>query len=806
MNKYLCIHGHFYQPPRENPWLNEVELQDSAYPYHDWNERITAECYARNSASRILDDEHRIVDIVNNYARISFNFGPTLLEWMAKKSPAVYEAILQADKESQKHFGGHGAALAQAYNHVIMPLANSRDQQTQVIWGIRDFELRFGRMPEGMWCGETAVNTDVLEVMAQHGIKFTILSPYQAKHYRKIGQKEWHNAGNANIDPKRPYLCQLPSGREINLFFYDAPVSQAIAFEKLLDSGEAFADRLLSTYSGASKPELMHIATDGETYGHHHRFGEMALSYALHHIEENKLANLTIYGQYLELFPPTYEAEILENTSWSCAHGVERWNSNCGCHTGGNNGWNQEWRGPLRKAFDWVRDTLIPVYETEMSKYTSEPWEIRNAYIDVIFNQKEENVKVFFNEDFTAGLTKKDKSKILQLLEMQYHAMLMYTSCGWFFDEVTGIESVQDILYASRALQLAQNITGHTYEPEFKTLLAKAKSNIPEKQNAALVYEEQVEPEMLNLLRVGAHYAISSLFTEYPVESKLYCYQASSLNHETHEAGRQRLTVGRAILKSEITWEEEDITYAVFHLGDHQLFGAVRKYQGEEAYDLMKAEIVENFNKSNIHEIIYLLDKHFGAHNYSFWHLFKDDQRNILNVVLTKTLSGVETMFRQLHESNFPVMQALKAVNMNLPNELKNINDFVMNADLSAIFKSADPDLKLLDRIVKNVTRFPVEIDFRTLNFYADKSVTLQMHKLKQNPENLEQMKKVETLIRKIVELKLNPEFWEARNIAFAMHKQWFWHYQEQCSHKNNIAESWCSQFTALFQSLNMKI
>ncbi|HSI90963.1 MAG TPA: DUF3536 domain-containing protein, partial [Adhaeribacter sp.] len=666
MNKYLCLHGHFYQPPRENPWLNEVELQDSAYPYHDWNERITAECYARNSASRILDSKGRIVDIVNNYSRISFNFGPTLLEWMEKKAPDVYAAILQADKESLERFNGHGSAIAQAYNHTILPLSNSRDLETQVIWGIKDFEQRFKRRPEGMWCGETAVNTEVLEMLATQGIKFTILSPYQAMRYRRMGNEEWHDARGARLDPKRPYLCKLPSGNEITLFFYDGPVSQGVAFERLLESGEKFSGRLVSTFSDSDEPELMHIATDGETYGHHHRFGEMALSYALHHIETEGLANLTVYGQYLEMFPPDYEAEIIENSSWSCSHGVERWRSNCGCNAGGHAGWNQKWRGPLRDAFDWVRDTLAPVYESEMKQYHPRPWELRNHYIDVISNRSEENVEAFFHKYIPKKTGKLDKIKILKLLEMQYHAMLMYTSCGWFFDEVTGLESMQDIYYASRAVQLAASITGDEYEAGFKEHLHLAKSNLPEMKTAAEAFEKQVKPTMLNMLRVGVHYAISSLFTNYPKTSELYCYQAVSKHHEELEAGRQRMGIGQASLKSHLTWETAEITYAVLHLGEHQLFAGVRRYQNQDSFEAMKAELTDSFERSNIHEIIYLLDKHFGAHNYSFWHLFRDDQRKILNSVLKQTLGGVDTLFRRLYETNYPVMQALKQVNMNL--------------------------------------------------------------------------------------------------------------------------------------------
>src|SRR5512147_3234266 len=330
MDRYICIHAHFYQPPRENPWLEAVEMQDSAYPYHDWNERITAECYAPNAASRILDHEGRIVKITNNYARISFNFGPTLLSWMEQNAHRTYEAILDADAISRETFSGHGSAIAQAYNHMILPLATRRDKHTQVLWGIRDFQHRFQRDPEGMWLPETAVDIETLEVLADLGIKFTILAPHQAKQMRKLrashgpqaqpdGQgkssaagsaeaksgtdggraSQWHVVEGAKIDPTRAYVCPLPSGRSINLFFYDGPISRAVAFERLLANGEGFAARLLNGfYENRKWPQLMHIATDGETYGHHHAHGDMALSYALEHIESTKLAKITNYGEY----------------------------------------------------------------------------------------------------------------------------------------------------------------------------------------------------------------------------------------------------------------------------------------------------------------------------------------------------------------------------------------------------------------------------------------------------------------------------------------------------------------------------
>src|SRR5215472_9342071 len=337
---YVCIHGHFYQPPRENPWLEAVELQDSAYPYHDWNERVTAECYEPNSASRILD-ENRIREITNNYSSISFNFGPTLLSWLHAFSPRVYDAILDADKESQTRFSGHGSALSQCYNHLIMPLANDRDKRTQVVWGIRDFEHRFGRKPEGMWLPETAVDLATLEILAESGIRFTILAPRQARRTRKIGGRNWREVSEERIDPTMVYLLRLPSRRSISLFFYDGPISRGVAFERLLDNGEGFAKRLLGAFSEERAwPELVHIATDGETYGHHHRYGEMALTYALEFIQSKQLADITNYGEYLDRHPPTHDVEIFEKSSWSCIHGIERWRADCGCHAG-HAGWNQ---------------------------------------------------------------------------------------------------------------------------------------------------------------------------------------------------------------------------------------------------------------------------------------------------------------------------------------------------------------------------------------------------------------------------------------------------------------------------------
>ncbi|HSK45519.1 MAG TPA: DUF3536 domain-containing protein, partial [Candidatus Binatia bacterium] len=512
MERCICIHAHFYQPPRENPWLEAVERQDSAYPYHDWNERITAECYAPNGASRILDEAGYIRQIVNNYSRISSNFGPTLLSWLEDNAPETYESILESDKTSQERFSGHGSALAQAYNHVILPLANTRDKTTQVIWGIRDFEDRFGRTPEGMWLAEAAVDVETLEALAEQGIQFTILAPHQAGRVRKIGGRSWKDVSGARIDPTRAYLAKLPSGRRINLFFYDGPISRAVAFEQLLNSGEEFANRLKSGFSDRRDwPQLMHIATDGETYGHHHRHGDMALAYALNRIEADPSLRLTNYGEFLAMYPPTHEVQIIENTSWSCAHGVERWRSDCGCNSG-RAGWNQQWRGPLRSALDYLRDCVTELFESKAGAMLHDPWAARNDYIDVVLDRSPDSLWLFFEKHSSQQLKPAETVEALKLLEMQRHAMLMYTSCGWFFDELSGIETMQVLQYAGRVIQLARETGNVDAEPEFLRRLALAKSNLPELGDGAAIYNRWVAPAFVDLRKVGAHFAISSMF------------------------------------------------------------------------------------------------------------------------------------------------------------------------------------------------------------------------------------------------------------------------------------------------------
>ena len=396
--RFICIHGHFYQPPRENPWLETVETQDSAAPYHDWNERVCAESYATNGAARTVNNKNQIIRIVNNYSRMSFNFGPTLMSWLKENAPRTYRMILDGERRSRRINDGHSSAIAQVYNHVIMPLANRRDKITQIRWGIADYESHYGTMPEGMWLSETAVDSESLELLAQHGIKFTILAPSQCKRVRPLkedatdAEPAWTTPLANSVDTTRPYLMRFESGVSIAIFFYDGATSRAIAFEGLLNSGEVFAARLKGGFKDNQQPQLESVATDGESYGHHHRHGEMALAYAVKLLERDKTVKLTNYAIFLEEFPPEWECEVAEDTSWSCAHGVERWRSDCGCN-GGKPGFNQKWRAPLREALDELRDAITLLTEVEGPKLFADIWAARDAYISVILDRSEETVE-----------------------------------------------------------------------------------------------------------------------------------------------------------------------------------------------------------------------------------------------------------------------------------------------------------------------------------------------------------------------------------------------------------------------------
>ncbi|MEO8189755.1 MAG: DUF3536 domain-containing protein [Acidobacteriota bacterium] len=493
MTRFLCVHGHFYQPPRENPWTGEIGIEASAAPYENWNERITAECYRPNARPVVVERDGVSVELPPNYSRMSFNFGPTLLSWLDMHAPDVSASIRRADRESRERFSGHGSAIAQAYNHVILPLANARDRRTQVWWGIRDFEHRFGRSPEGMWLPETAVNLETLEVLAAFGIRFTILAPQQAERVRPLSAgAEWRNVAGGSVDPRRPYRVSLPSGGAIDVFFYDGSASHAIAFGALSSGGEALAERLAGLAAEAPAPQLLHVATDGETYGHHHPAGVTALAEAFALLESSGFARLTNYGEFLAFHPAEWEAEIVENTAWSCTHGLGRWRDDCTCRTGLKPDWVQVWRGPLRLALDGLRDALAGVFEEDGRGIFADPWAARDAYIEAVLDPSREAFDELFRRHAAAPLEPVQRETAKRLLEMQRHAMLMYTSCGWFFDDPSGLETTQILRYAARAIELAPRAASGSIEAEFLRRLELASSNDPGAGDARRIYERNI--------------------------------------------------------------------------------------------------------------------------------------------------------------------------------------------------------------------------------------------------------------------------------------------------------------------------
>ena len=806
MDKYICVHGHFYQPPRENPWLEEIEFQDSAYPYHDWNERITAECYAPNAASRILDKEGRIIDIVNIYTKISFDFGPTLLSWLERHKPDVYASIIEADRLSMKRFSGHGSAIAHAYNHMILPLANRRDKYTQIIWGLKDFEKRFRRFPEGMWLPEAAVDNETLEVLVSLGIKFTILAPRQAHRIRKKTETgNWHDVRGEKIDPTMAYLCELPSGRTINLFFYDGPISQDISFGGLLNNGEGFAKKLLSAFSEhRNRPQIVHVATDGETFGHHHRFGDMALSYALHYIEANKLARITNYGEYLEKHHPTHVVDIFEDSSWSCVHGIERWRSNCGCHTGTNSGWNQSWRKPLREAMDWLRDKLIPVFGTEGAKYFKNPWDTRNEYIEVMLDRSHENIAHFLAKHAVRELSKEEKMTALKLLEAQRNAMLMYTSCGWYFDEVSGIETVQIMQYASKAIQYMEELQKISLEAEYLKYLEKAPSNLF--NNALKPYELFVKNAKSNLHRVGAHFCISSIFEEYPENIKIYCYSTKSEIYIKREAGKFKLATGKLNITSDITWDEKTISFTVLHLGDHNINAGVKDFQGNEDFSVMQKEMLEAFEKGDIPEVIRFMDKHFDGNIFSLWHLFRDEQRKVLDMVLKFTYESIESSYRQIYENNSTIMNFYQNLQHRIPRPFLSAAEYIINTDMKRIFEKEDLDIEKLKKLIDETKRWSIKIDSVTIGFIASSWVNSIMQSLKEHQEDVRLFEKIDTTLALLKPLSFPLNLWNAQNIYFSIARNTLTKMKETAQKGDDFAKHWVEGFSKLGYYLHVKV
>ncbi len=781
MTRYVCIHGHFYQPPRENPWLGTVEAQVSAYPFHDWNERVTAECYAPNTAARILDGEGFITRIMSTYERISFSAGPTLLSWMERRRPGVYEAILAADRAGRERYGGHGPAIAQGYNHLILPLATARDKRTQVVWGIRDFVSRFGREPEGMWLPETAVDLETLDIMAGEGIRFTILAPHQAKSPRPI-------------DTRQPYVCSLPSGRSIALFFYDGTIAQKVAFGNLLQDGRRFAERLLGAFAPDDRPQLVHVATDGETYGHHRKFGEMALASCLAAIEARDDARLTVYGEYLEQYPPTHEVEIRENTSWSCEHGIERWRSGCSCGTGRYPGGTHAWRKGLREGTDRLRDRLAGIFETCAAPLVRDPWQARDDYIDCIRDRSEQNVDRFLARHAAHDLLPAESSRLLTLLEMERQAMLMATSCGWFFDDLTEPGSVQVMRHAARAVQLAGAITEADLESLYVDPLRQAPGNTERFPDGYAVYAECVRPYVMDLPRIAVHAALLALCDGGP-DTLPDEYLVEYTPRDRLRVDGLRLCTTTVTLRSAVTRGEVRLDCALlFSEGGVLIVCGGRPYRDEASSSALAARLSDAFREGAEQAFAEI----FGITTYPLAALTPEERTTVLQRLLAARMRETDAFFRDAVARNAPVLPLTDGTQETLAEPPAVAAEHVLLSDLRMLLGMEQIDPGTVDRVRSAMEAWQVSADSPAPNRAATARLTDCMRRFAAAPEDPGPLGDAVRLVTLFETIPVRPDLWESRNTLYAVAGEHLPGMRQRAAAGDPAAMEWVKNFQRL--------
>lgn len=786
MDRAVCIHGHFYQPPRENPWLEEVEVQRSAAPYHDWNERVAAECYGPNTAARILDPEGMIAGVTNIYGKISFTAAPTLLSWLERHQPGIYEAILDADRESRERYAGHGSAIASCYNHLIMPLATRQDKQTQIAWGVRDFVARFGREPEGMWLPETAVDIESLDLMAEAGIRFTILAPHQAAKVRAIRTEGWTDVSGGRVETRMPYLCRLPSGGSIVVFFYNGRVAREVAFGDLLSDGRRFARRLLGTFSREGKrPELVHIATDGETYGHHHKFGEMALAYCLRAIEARDDVRLTVYGEYLAAHPPTHEVVIQEGTSWSCTHGLGRWQQECGCHSGAHPGWSQTWREPLREAIVMVRDTLAPRSAEALAAHLRDPAEARNDAVSLVLGRwSDEVTEKFFSRHALNDPVSDERQRVLALLEMERQAMMMQTSCGWFFDDITEPGSVQVMRHAGRAMDLARRVLGLDLEPAFVEILEQAPVNDPEYATGAAVYEAMVRPAAVDLARVGARVALYELFGLEPPAM----YVVGGDWRYRLEDGDRRGLAGTVHLRSRVTGEEAFYDLVALFAGMDRVTLGVREPGGDEALRVAWEEVGDSATIEAF-SLVYTPSD------------LSDEERW---VIARRILPGIGEVVSAVYRDAAALIRVVEDLEIPAPGAVTLLLEHACNERLCAMLEEGCIDPDRFKALAEGMRAKNLRPDLAALGDAASRRIRLLTREAAAWPGDPVPLEEVVRIVRCAKVFPLSLSLWESQNAVIRM-RGYYEEMRRRASEGDGDAERWAGAFRVAAACLGVR-
>lgn len=738
----LIVHGHFYQPPRENPWTDSVEQQPSASPYHDWNARIAAECYTANAWARLLDEEGRITGLINNYAGISFDIGPTLFRWLERHAPQTTRRIIQADRESLTRSDGHGNAIAHPYVHAILPLTDPRDRSTLVKWGIDEFRSRFGREPEGMWLPETAVDLATLQLLADHGIRFTLLAPSQAARFRHMGQDRWLEVGREGIDPGHPYRCVLPNGGSIDLFFYDAVLSRAIAFEGLLQSPDRLVGRLTEASRHTSRP-LIILCTDGESYGHHTSFGERALGALLARQPAPGHLVISNLGAYLERHPPVREAVIRERSSWSCAHGVERWRADCGCSTGGEEGWRQGWRAHLRAAIDELREELHRVFAERGAEYFSDVWAARDGYIRLILDRTASSLEAYFGEHAHRVLSTEGRTAALRLLEMQRHALLMQTSCGWFYADISGVEPVQNLKHAARAIEIASVFTTKNIEGRFLTQLQAAGSNVPAERDGRRIWEVHVRSARVGFTRPAALYATRALVETPPDPCSLYAFEVHRLALERRPIVRGMEVGGGVEVRSSLTLEGEEIGFILRWSDTEGMVGHLFPWKGEEELERWR----EAFTVTR--EGAPLAD-HPQAVAISMKMFSQEERREILMALYRGRGEELQKGYDELAAQTRTLLLAYFDEGLAVPEPLRVPTEYLLGRDLEARLKEwlsggSDDDHRALLAVADEARRLGLRQKDRLQNLLSA-AIIARMRQLREGPD-LERLRAVQDVL-----------------------------------------------------------
>lgn len=713
----VVLHAHFYQPPRDDPWTESVQREWTAAPYHDWNERIEAECYGANAHARVYGESGRIVDIVNNYAHLNFNIGPTLFSWLESQAPYTYARILEADRLSQKLNDGHGGAIAQAYSHAILPLCNDRDRETQIRWGIADFRFRFRRAPEAMWLPETACDLRTADALAKHGMRYVILSPHQADRVKYGSSKQWVDVSDGSIDPRRPYRLSLPEGRAITCFFYDGPIAHAMSFEAMLDTSRGIAARLQqAAMADRGDDQLIHVATDGETYGHHKRHADRSLAYFIRKEAEEHRLRLTNYGAHLDRVSVEDEVEIknAEGTAWSCAHGLGRWIRDCGCNAGRQPGFRQHWRGPLRLALDGLRDQAAAVLEELATDDLHDVWEARNEYVDVLLRRTAEARSHFLKAHARSSLGTKARVRVFELLEAHRMTQLMYASCGWFFDDLAGLETTQIMKYAGMAAHLLESATGRPFLPSLLEGLAQAQSNIPEEGNGADVFRRHVAPWQVSPKRRVARFASHNLFGDSPPADQDSAFEIESVERLVFAQATHHMVVGRVRARRSRTERSTELIYGAAALPERDMHCGVVETDSVERFDALVKDTREVFDQPSTPKVIRLIDRHFGPDFFSVRELSDAGRTEFIEHMVTDLIERLSATYGYLYDEHRRTMEAFEIAGAEVPRELRMVAEYTLARRLdAAVLEADDPTDPGLLRTARDIAQQAKELGIK---------------------------------------------------------------------------------------------